>query len=317
MAPTIVDKGDFDAEALSQKLKEATKGLGTDESELVQALTGYSNKQIQELRRVYKTQFGEELREIIESETSGNFGVSCLALVDDRVEYRARLLHESLAGAGTAIKKLVDVIAPMEADQIEAVKAAYKRVYGKDLEEDVRGDTSGNNEKTLVALLAAGRPASGDVDQQLAVEEAQKLYEGGEGRLGTDSTQFRTVFCTRSWAQLGATLKAYNRQKDGHDIETAIKGEFTSNTETLYLAMARHALDPAGYFANILKKCVEGLGTSDERLIYTLVLQSEANLGDVKRSYMTLFGETLAADVAGDTSGNYEKVLLGLINGNA
>ena len=79
----------------------------------------------------------------------------------------------------------------------------------------------------------------------------------------------------------------------------------------------RYALDPAAYFTNILKDCVEGLGTKDERLIYTLVLQAEANLGEIKRTYMSLFGETLAADVAGDTSGDYEKVLLGLIKGNA
>ena len=76
-------------------------------------------------------------------------------------------------------------------------------------------------------------------------------------------------------------------------------------------------MEPAAYFANILKKCVEGVGTSDDRLIYTVVLQAEDNLHDVKRAYMTLFGDTLAADVAGDTSGDYEKVLMGLINGNA
>ena len=79
----------------------------------------------------------------------------------------------------------------------------------------------------------------------------------------------------------------------------------------------RRALDPSSYYANILKACLEGVGTADERLVYTIVLQAEVNLANVKRSYMTLFGETLAADVAGDTSGDYEKTLLAIINGNA
>ena len=66
---------------------------------------------------------------------------------------------------------------------------------------------TGNNEKTLVAILAAGRPASGAVDEELAQKEAQELYDEGEGKMGTDSALFRKIFCTRSWAQLQATCQ--------------------------------------------------------------------------------------------------------------
>lgn len=315
---TIVPRGDLDVEASIESLQNAMKGIGTDDSAIIEILTGHSNQQVQVLREAYKRSYGSELVENIEAETSGNFCRALVALTEERDDYRALLLHEALAGAGTNVQKLIDVMAPMESDVVEAVKAKYKKKYDKALEEDVKGDTTGNNEKTLVAILAAGRPASDEVDEGKAVADAQQLYDQGEGKsMGTDSALFRTVFCTRSWKQLGATLKAYNRQRDGSDIETALKNEFSGNTEKLYLAMARHALDPASYYANILKKCVEGIGTDDERLIYTLVLQSEANLQVVKRSYMTLFGETLAAEVAGDISGNYEKTLLGVINGNA
>lgn len=314
---TIIERGDFDAEALCQKIHEAMKGFGTDEEEVINILAGYANKQIQELRRVFKTIFGEELQEKIQSETSGHFRQVLLALLEERTVYRAQLLRESVIGAGTDVQKLIDAIVPLESAEVEAVKAAYKNTFDKDLEEDFKGDTSGNMEKTLVAILAAGRPSGGGVDEALAIEEAQKLFDGGEGKLGTDSALFRTVFCTRSWAQLGATLKVYNKQRDGGDIETALKGELSGNTQKLYLAMARYAIDPASYFANILKKCVEGLGTVDERLVYTIVLQAEVNLADVKRAYMTLFGETLATEVAGDTSGDYKKTLLKIIQGNA
>lgn len=313
---TIVSKPDFVAETLADELKAAMKGRGTDESTIIQILTGYSNDQIQDLRRMYKQSFGSELVDDLKSETSGNFRKSLVALTESRVELRARLLNEALAGAGTDIQKLIDVMAPLESDQAVEVKRVYKEKYGNDLEEDVKSDTSGNNEKTLVAILAAGRASGTQIDADLAANEAQTLYESGEGKIGTDSTVFRAIFCTRSWAQLGATCRAYNSQRDGGDIETALKNELSGNTEKLYLAMARYALNPAAYYANILKKCVDGVGTKDERLIYTLVLQSEVNLQKVKREYATLFGETLAADVAGDTSGDYEKTLLAVINGN-
>jgi len=313
---TIVENPKMDLETVVGELHEAMKGLGTNEEALVNILTHHSNKQIQQIRQAYKSAYGSELEDAIKSETSGDFREVLVALTEERLEFRARLLHESLAGAGTDIRKLIDVLAPMEADDIAELKLVYKKKYSNDLEEDVKGDTSGNNEKTLVAILAAGRPANGEVDRDLAAKDAQKLYDEGEGKMGTDSALFRTVFCTRSWAQLRATCEAYNRQRDGNDIETALKNELSGNVQKLYIAMASYALNPAAYFANILKESMTGLGTKDERLIYTLVLQAEIRLQDVKRQYMTLFGETLAADVAGDTSGDYKKTLLAIINGN-
>jgi len=313
---TIVDRADFDVKNQTESIHTGMKGVGTDESTLITILTGYSNKQIQSIRREYKQTYGTDLVEDIEAETSGPFGRALVGLAEERYEYRARLLHEALAGAGTNNQKLADVLAPMEANDVEEVKAKYKKRYGNELEDDVKGDTSGNIARTYVAILTAGRPVSGEVDERKAVEEAQKLYEQGEGKLGTNNDFFREIFCARSWAQLGATLKAYNRQRDGSDIESAVKSEFSGKEEKLYLAMARHALDPTAYYANILKKCVEGIGTNDERLVYTIVLQAEVNLSNVKRSYQSLFSETLATDVAGDTSGDYKKVLLAVIKGN-
>jgi len=315
---TIVDHGEFDAEKLAGDLHEAMKGTGTAEDVLIEVLTGFSNKQIQVVRGTYKQFYGEDLIEKLKQETSGHLQSTLVSLTEERSELRARLLNEAIVGAGTNFQQLVDVLAPLEGDQVEPVKAVYKKLFSNELEEDVRGDTSGNVEKTLIAILASGRPGVGAaVDEGKATAEAQELYEKGEGKIGTDQAFFRALFCTRSWAQLGATLKAYNRQRDGTDVETAIKDEFSGNAEALYLAMARRAMEPAAYYANILKKCVEGVGTSDDRLIYTVVLQAEENLHEVKRAYMTLFGETLAADVAGDTSGDYKKALMGLINGNA
>ena len=66
-----------------------------------------------------------------------------MALIESRVELRARLLHESLAGAGTDIQKLIDVLVPMHADEIVEVKDVYKKKYDNELEDDVKSDTSG------------------------------------------------------------------------------------------------------------------------------------------------------------------------------
>ena len=98
---------------------------------------------LQQLRHAYKANYGSELLDDIKSETSGDFRKALVALIESRVELRARLLHESLAGAGTDIQKLIDVLVPMHADEIVEVKDVYKKKYDNELEDDVKSDTSG------------------------------------------------------------------------------------------------------------------------------------------------------------------------------
>lgn len=50
--------------------------------------------------------------------------------------------------------------------------------YGKELEDDLQGDTSGYFGRLMVSLCAAGRESDGDhVDKSRAVEDAKKFYE--------------------------------------------------------------------------------------------------------------------------------------------
>ena len=75
---------------------------------------------------------------------SGNLQRACTLLVEDRAELRVRLLHEAINGLGTNFQKIVDVLVPLEADQMEAVKTTYEKLYGKKLKANIEGCTSGN-----------------------------------------------------------------------------------------------------------------------------------------------------------------------------
>ena len=53
--------------------------------------------------------------------------------------------------------------------------------FGRDVVADVRGDTSSDFEKILVAMLQAQREENAPVDMGKAAADAEELYRAGEG----------------------------------------------------------------------------------------------------------------------------------------
>lgn len=58
----------------------------------------------------------------------------------------------------------------------------------------------------------------------------------GELRLGTDESVFNAILCSRSYPQLQQIFNEYQRLT-GHDIEKAIKNEFSGDIESGLLAI--------------------------------------------------------------------------------
>ncbi|KAG7280061.1 hypothetical protein CRUP_030517 [Coryphaenoides rupestris] len=63
------------------------------------------------------------------------------------------------------------------------------------------------------------------------------------------------------------------------------------------------------------RRAKKGLGTDEETLIEILCSRSNQELVEIKRVYKELFKKDLEKDVAGDTSGNFAKLLLALVEG--
>ena len=62
----------------------------------------------------------------------------------------------------------------------------------------------------------------------------------------------------------------------------------------------------AGYFAELLHKSMQGMGTKDQDLMRILISRAEVDLAQIKVEYKAMFGKSLYDAVRSDLSGDYE-----------
>ncbi|KAJ6663152.1 hypothetical protein lerEdw1_010745 [Lerista edwardsae] len=311
--PTIRHHHDFDGERDAKKLHKACKGMGTDEKVIIQTLSNRSSDQRQQIKDKFKAMYGKDLPEVLKGELSGNFEKTALALLDQPWEYDARELRKAMKGVGTDESVLIEILCTRVNQQILAIKDAYKRMFDKDLESDVKSDTSGALRKILLSVLKASRDQGMEINENLAEMDAKNLYEAGEGRWGTDELAFNDVLAKRNYMQLRATFDAYKRLT-GKDIEEAIKSETSGDVEKAYLTLVRCARDCQAYFATCLYNSMKGAGTDEETLIRILVTRAEIDLQTIKEKFQQMYNKSLTDSIRSETSGDFKKLLVALLH---
>lgn len=304
----------FNVEEDVQKLRKAMKGFGTDEKAIIDILGYRSNDQRQNLKLMYKTCFGRDLVNDLKSELGGRFEDAVVALTFKPEEFDAYELRRAMRGAGTDEACMIEILCTRTNAQIHAFTAAYKFMYGKKLEDDIISETSGHFRKLLVSMSVGGRMENQPVDLQKAQADAQKVYNAGERRWGTDENTFNMVLASQSYDQLRAVFDAYHKVS-GKDLEHAIKSEMSGDLSTGMLTVVRMIRSKQAYFADRLFQSMKGMGTDDRTLIRVMVSRCEVDMKQIKEEFQRRYGQSLEAFVRDDVSGDYRRLMLALIGG--
>jgi len=293
-------------------LRKAMKGIGCDEKAIIAVCVGRTNAQRLEIVKAYKASYGRDLLADLKSELHGKFEDAMIALFTDPIEYDADELRKAMKGLGTNEDTLIEIIASRPPAILRQIKEKFNEKYKRDLEKDVKSETSGTLRKLLVALLQCSRSTNTQPNPEQCKAIAEEIYKAGEAKLGTDESVFNKYFCSLSPIELAHVARAYH-QITGHTILQAIDNEFSGDSKKALRAIVYATLSPSEYFATRVHDAVKGLGTKDHLLIRVIVSRSEIDMPQIKQYYKQLFGKDMYEDVKNDISGDYRTLMLGII----
>ena len=142
-------------------LYDAGQGrVGTDEITFCGIIFNRSDAALRQIAAAYKHHHRHSLDSAIRSEFSGHMQHALLYVVQgalDPMIRDARLIDAAMEGIGTKDERLMYRIvrAYWKGGQqyIQGVKAAYQNKYNHNLIKRVKGETSGDQERLLVAIL--------------------------------------------------------------------------------------------------------------------------------------------------------------------
>ncbi|XP_062869828.1 annexin A3b [Trichomycterus rosablanca] len=221
----------------------------------------------------------------------------------------AAALRKAIEGIGTTEKTLIDILTQRTNAQRQLICKAYKDATGKDLADALEGDTHGDFEDILVALVTP-----------LARFDAQEVKRAIKGTGTTDRTLIE-IFASRSNSQIKALSDAY-LQDTGRALISDLKSDVSGDYGNALLILAEGKRDESKNMdaakakadAKILYEAGEKKwGTDESKFIDLLCHRSVPQLRQTLVEYKNLSGKTLQQSIESEMSGKLEDILVAVV----
>ncbi|XP_076587134.1 annexin A3a isoform X2 [Chaetodon auriga] len=218
-------------------------------------------------------------------------------------------LRKAIEGLGTKEKTLIDILTHRSSAQRQLICEAYQEATGRSLLEDLKGDTHGDFEALLVALITP--PAVFDC------YEVMRAMKGA----GTDDIVLIEIFASRSNEQIRALCDVYLEETEKKltlDLKKEVSGDFS---KALLLLAEGKRDESTSVDADKAKEDAKALydagekkwGTDESKFIDILCQRSIPQLRQTLVEYKNISGKTLQESIEGEMSGELEELLVAVV----
>ncbi|KAL2092360.1 hypothetical protein ACEWY4_012158 [Coilia grayii] len=216
----------------AQEVMRAMKGIGTEDSTLIEIFASRTNQQIKELSAAYLKETERKLTFDLKKEVSGHFGKALLLLAEGNRdesttvdEKKAKEDAKALYNAGekklgTDEDKFIEILCKQSIPQLRQTFVVYNEISGKTLQKSIEREMSGSLEELLVAVVKCVK----NVPAYLA-ERLQKSMKGA----GTDEATLNRIMVSRSevdMLDIRAEYKKLYKRSLHSEIESDTSGNY-------------------------------------------------------------------------------------------
>lgn len=293
-----------------ENIRKATKGFGTDEKALISALGALGPAQRALVAKRYEEEYEKNLAKLMSKECGGDFGEALQLLAQPIAEAEASIIRKACKGVGTTEKLVYETLCGRTNDEINAIKKAYYKLYGKDLNVVLAGELGGDLEALIMQCLQADEEEfNPDVHTEEKAKEDARLFDmaGRKKKLGT----FQLI-CSSPAEYLKMVNLAYV-ERVGYSLARSLAKELGGHAKDAAVHTVNMKLKPVDTAVSIIESMMKGIGT-DEYGLTVAVLRYQALLGSGFNAYEKEYGKSLEKRVKRELKGDFEKLIVEMID---
>ncbi|KAM3858188.1 annexin A2 [Diretmus argenteus] len=269
-----------------------------DAATLVRILTNRNNDQRQLIAKTYQGITQKDLVSALKKVLSGDLETLLLALLMTPIQHEAHRLRQTMEGLGTDEDTMLEILCTRSGQKLKAVSAAYKELYKKDLEKDLKGETSGDFAKLVVALLNRENVPG-------VVQRDIEALSASLNQKKSDVSPWINILTSRDSDHLNRVLMGVELER-GQLVDQVLEKHFTGDIRLGLRVLAQCIQNPFLYLAQRLKT------TKTPVLHGLMVSHCEEDLLCVRAAYIKLTGTSLYTALQKQFKGNHLQALLAL-----
>ncbi|XP_029372483.1 annexin A3b [Echeneis naucrates] len=255
----------------------------------------------------------DDLDLLLDNPSSLTVTSSARGTIKDKANFKAEedvaALKKAIEGLGTTEKILIEVLTQRSNAQRQLIARAYEKATGRKLKADLEGDTHGDFEDLLVALLTPPE-----------VYDCNEIIHAIKGP-GTSESTLTEIFASRSNRQIKVINETYLAETGRsliHDLQSEVSGDYGKallilaegkRDENTKVDNAKVKADAKALYEAGEKKW----GTDEGKFIDILCHRSIPQLRQTLIEYKNIAKKTLQESIESEMSGDLEKLLVAVV----